>query len=785
MITAPEHKVPAKRRRLPTGSPVVASLTGAVSAALLVLLFLLGEWFIWSVSFHDAALYLAYELGFTLLPGVLAYVVLTGRAALGLEQVAIGWALGFALELIAFVVTASTGHRSLFVLYPVVVGVLTIPFLLSKRRVRRERLQIKRRGWIWALALVQIVVIAYFAEQSFSVSPPPLTVPELSYQIENSYYQDKVLFVSLAAEAVHHWPLQDPNLAGTALHYHYFYFLHEAAVHQVTGISLFQEEFRLVLPVLALLVLLQFAYAGRVFARSPASGVVGAVLFLFIGAFDPFPRVPSEFFPLSYLSGTYLFGLAFFLPAVTEMGVILRGTTERNRVAHWILAFVLLAASAGSKGSIPPVVLGGLVLLGLFALARDRALLWKVMGLGLGAAAIYATSRLTIYRDTGGDLPVHPLYILERELPAILIVLAILAIVFAWRGRGRLRRVLIALGSALVLLVLAALAPDWFPHAGVTYGFNPFEWGIVGQEQPFTYLHQFILHWAPFLGAFWTIAVVVGTLKLLEVLIPGLIGLWVSRREQNRNLVLWLFALLLSSLVPFYAFNLAGDSQGYFLVYGYVAGCLLAGAGLVALWKRYVRPLGTRLVIAGGLVVLLLLLWSIDRPLEPPASKKFFWRAMAAPINPPGCCNKNLTPELYEGLLWLSRHTSPSDVLAVNDQYQDLAGQDPRNYYYSAFAERRVLLGGQFKGALVGPFYPPKATADADPDSTPFPERTRINNAIFLRGDRAAVAEAKRKYGVRYLVASKLHGATPTQLKAVSRLGKVVFDNSAVEIISV
>jgi hypothetical protein len=775
VITAPEHKVPLKRRRLPTRSPVVASLTGAVSAALLVLLVLLGEWFIWSVSFHDAALYLAYELGFTLLPGVLAYVVLTGRAALGLEQVAIGWALGFALELIAFVVTASTGHRSLFVLYPVVVGVLTIPFLLSKRRVRRERLQIKRRGWIWALALVQIIVLVYFAEQSFSISPPPQSVPEVSY------YQDKVLFVSLAAEAVHHWPLQDPQLAGTALHYHYFYFLHEAAVHQVTGISLFQEEFRLCLPVLALLVLLQFAYAGRVFARSPASGVVGGTLFFLISSFDPFPTVPSDLFPLSYLSGTFLFGLALFLPAVTEMGVILRGATERNRFAHWIVAFVLLGASAGSKGSIPPVVLGGLVLLGLFALVRDRVLLWKVVGLGLGAAAIYALSRLTIYRDTGAEFPIHPLYILGRELPAILIVLAIIAVVFAWRDRRRSRRA-IALVSAIAFLVFAALIPDWLPHAGVTYGFNPFEWGIVGEEQPFKYLHQFIPDWAPFLGVFWTIAVVFATLKLLLALIPGLLGVWVSRREQSRTLVLWLLALLLSSLVPFYAFVLAGDSQVYFLAYGYAAGCVLAGAGLVALWKRYVGPVAIRAVVAGGLVVLLLLIWSVDRPLE--SSPKNFWQGLTkGPL--PGCCDANMTPGLYAGLRWLSHNSSPNDVLAVNDQYQDLAGLDPRNYNYAAFAERRVMLGGQFKGALVGPFYPPKTAADAYPTTTPFPTRVRLNNAIFQRADRAALTEAKRRYGVRYLVASKLHGATPEQLKAVGRLGRIVFDNSSVEIISV
>ena len=37
-----------------------------------------------------------------------------------------------------------------------------------------------------------------------------------------SYYADVVWNIAMAAEALHHWPLDVPSLAGVPLRYHYF-----------------------------------------------------------------------------------------------------------------------------------------------------------------------------------------------------------------------------------------------------------------------------------------------------------------------------------------------------------------------------------------------------------------------------------------------------------------------------------------------------------------------------------------------------------------------------------
>ena len=71
----------------------------------------------------DAVLYLAYEAGFVVIPGWLAYSC-PDPPSRGppLRQLAMGWALGYVLEILAFMLTASVAARGLFLAYPLVVG---------------------------------------------------------------------------------------------------------------------------------------------------------------------------------------------------------------------------------------------------------------------------------------------------------------------------------------------------------------------------------------------------------------------------------------------------------------------------------------------------------------------------------------------------------------------------------------------------------------------------------------------------------------------------------------
>lgn len=66
----------------------------------------------YGVALGEALLYATYELGFVALPGWLAYRALSHRPGGPLRQLAMGWALGYVLEILALMLTASTGTRA-------------------------------------------------------------------------------------------------------------------------------------------------------------------------------------------------------------------------------------------------------------------------------------------------------------------------------------------------------------------------------------------------------------------------------------------------------------------------------------------------------------------------------------------------------------------------------------------------------------------------------------------------------------------------------------------------
>jgi hypothetical protein len=137
----------------------------------------------------------------------------------------------------------------------------------------------------------------------------------------------------------------------------------------------------------------------------------------------------------------------------------------------------------------------------------------------------------------------------------------------------------------------------------------------------------------------------------------------------------------------------------------------------------------------------------------------------------------NVDRGLYDGLVWIRDHTPTNVVLAV-DNYDRVSGtyRFPIFVEYAAFAERRVFLEGwrfSTRSWKIG------ASESLLVRKIPFPERLRLNEAVFVRGDKRALRTLVERYGVRYLVRDIHHGHTRTQLL---RLGRLVFSNPSVAI---
>ena len=83
-----------------------------------------------------------------------------------------------------------------------------------------------RRRQAAAVAAVAVAALLLLAAASFSQAP----LPESKASV--SYYPDLVWGMSFAAEALHHWPVTTPQVAGEPLRYHTFAFLEMAATAQ-------------------------------------------------------------------------------------------------------------------------------------------------------------------------------------------------------------------------------------------------------------------------------------------------------------------------------------------------------------------------------------------------------------------------------------------------------------------------------------------------------------------------------------------------------------------------
>jgi hypothetical protein len=138
---------------------------------------------------------------------------------------------------------------------------------------------------------------------------------------------------------------------------------------------------------------------------------------------------------------------------------------------------------------------------------------------------------------------------------------------------------------------------------------------------------------------------------------------------------------------------------------------------------------------------------------------------------------KDVDRGLYDGLDWIRLHTSVDDVIAVDNYRRHVVGTfAPIFVDYSAFSERRVFLEGWYyttRSWEVG------GSGSMTSRIIPFPERLRLNEAVFVRGDRAALRTMVDRFHVSYLVRDFRNGHGRADL---SRLGKLVFRNPSVAI---
>jgi hypothetical protein len=697
----------------------------------------------------DALLYLAYEAAYVVLPGCVVYRALSGRPGGALRTLATGWALGYVLEILAFMLTAATGTRPAFVAYPLLVLVAGVVVARARRRPRvgSDVTADPPDRFGWLVTAVCLGAVGYISLAYFPGSPLPGAASV-------SYFIDDPRWISLAAEAKHHWPITEPSVSGQPLPYHYFVNIHMAGASQVTGIGLPLVYLRLYLLPMIVLLVLELVVAGRSLARSARVGLAAAGLAVFVGQLrlDSRHTVLSDtpflgpLFTYLFRSPSFVFGLILFVPLMTLLGECVTGR-ERVRLGGWALIALFMIGASDAKVVILPVVLVALALYATVSwVVRRRVPFSALTGAGL-ALLVIGIVYVMQYRGHPSELRVRP-FAIFGVMPAV-------AVLKGYAAGG--------------------LPP--FPGKHLLLSAGGVVFGLVG-----------------FLGA-------------------QLVGLvWILRRRVPRFAPeqLWLMALLIAGLVLGLTLSEPGTAnQLYFVGYGVIAGCVLSAEGLGVAWANRPARVGSppRMLaaVAVWVVALAALMWaplhawSFSGPQKEPHLYLFWYAGLVIGVgvllvaarrwlgptrriaglvgcaalvavgvlDAPGiylgpalagtgtpAVSKRfmpVSPELYRSLAWIRDHTPPGAVLAVNNQWLEAGRTKPFDFDYSAFSERRVFLEGWAYSQGV------RDRGFLTVNSNPFPDRLRLNRAAFL-GDDRALAVMGKEYGVRYLLVDPTGG---------------------------
>ncbi len=776
-------------------APLAGRWAGGVSG-LLVASALVAIWLASGVAVGDIARFVAFEALYVVFPGCLLYTLLSPTLGGRLRILAIGWPLGYALEIGAFAVTAALHARGVFTFLPLLAAVtLGVPVVRRHRRNRREVEGHDRRGGAIepATALSRArgpglesllgagaiaLALALLAFRFFARYP----LPEHAGSV--FYFVDNVWDVSMAAEALHHWPIVQSYLAGHPLRYYIGVFIHVAAIKQVTGAPIAVVILRL-LPATAIVVaMLQFWCLGGLLSRSRWAGPVTVALLLVVENMKLYPTHTKAFgvalFSEFTWSPTYGFGVIFLLGLLILLRAQLLDRNATGAGARTPGRSTAFEAAAGSLLMLGILVLGGgavkttaiatfaagLGVYWLWRLARRRMdrLLSYCLALSL---ACFAAMYLLLLSGASGpaatEITLAPLDFMKYTVfgsalvshPGLAPQVGATTVILLWK--------LLPVAGVLWLLWRRG---EWSSYASLALAVF-----VVG-------FFVYVLTGSPADNESYFIWY--GYIALIPLATVGLIGVWSDVPEDARRLVVRACGLALivglaiaGATLRLHATGaLAGARRvSWYLWYGGTLG--LVGGLVVLCSLRLERRLAPRLSSAGaragacGVLLLAVLGCAESIALAVPGT----WRTVAdrqtVPRDSPS--SPGMTAALYQGLIWVREHTDRCDVLAVNTpEIVSATSSKPDSgyFYYSAFTEREVF----FESWVM--------TIQGQHGEQPYPQLFELNREATTLARPAAVRELARR-GVSYILIDKTHGGAAQEPPSVSRL---VFANSALQV---
>ncbi|MBE3013297.1 hypothetical protein IL992_29550 [Microbispora sp. NEAU-D428] len=695
---------------------------------------------LYGVSASDLSAFATYlAVGLTL-PGMLLIRCLyRGRRTL-VEEIALGLALGYAIEVPAYIAARAAGLPLLVLAFPV--GTYTL--FLVVPRLRGHWKGGPRRAsplwWSWSIALVIVYLVVWSAATFFRANA--LTWPALALS-----HVDTPFHLSLIGELKHHLPPTVPAVAGEPLLYHWFVHAELAATSWVTGVEPVVLLLRLaMLPMLAALVVLVGVIALRVLESRPAAlTAVLAALFmaapsLHLGSNGVFTWGGIQ--DAAWISPSQTFGGVLFAPAVLLLIDILEDTDAlgARRLGRWLLLAVFLVAVMGAKATYLPLLATGIAAVaGVEAMRRRRPPRPALIALGMTVTCLLF-AQAVLFRGARQGLDFSPSSVslhLWKEFtgrsdgppPAAVIGLSFLFLacwLFTWSG------VLGLLGRPRLLMRPAIVVMTGMGTAGLGAAL------LLGN------IHLNQLYFLRATYPYMAVVTVYGLVTAVRgsraspLTVAGAAGLGVAAA--------YLIPLCCGVEIP-----LAPGRPPALVYLPYIAlAAVLLPAGIVLIVRRG----------RAGWALTLSMVAAIGLPAEAHARILAIVQGIAG-ARTEALAGPVTEPSVPRGALaaarWLRGHSNPDDLVATNDhvRWADPNSCDSRHSWVSALTERRVLVEGWAYTAKNWDRLRP----GQGPECTRFWDiaRLRSNDAAFLTPSPESIRRLWTDYGVRWLFSDERH----------------------------
>ena len=677
----------------------------------------------------QTAIFGAYVTFGIALPGMLWVRLLRSRPSHISEDLTMGLAVGYCIEIATYVAARAVGAPLLFVLWPIstLVAFTAVPALRRHWRGGGTRAPI---WWSWSLAVMLGYLLIYSAG-TFFVSQH-LTGTDTPY-VDMPYH------LALIGELINHVPPQIPYASGVPLAYHWFFYAEAAATSWVTGIEPVTLLYRLSgLPMFVAFVILTATAAVRLTGRS-WTGPVAVAVALFDTVAAPYswagtPVFDTQTLSRTWISPTNLFGLALFAAIILTFIDLLQADTSVPR-RYWLLSVLLVFCCAGAKASLLPLLIVGLlavvagVAIGRHRLHGSAAAGLVLAGVGLLLATILlyggTTRGLVIGLDSLRSLSFVSLAggkyaggMSGVVMPILGLLIALVLWSFQWAGMCGLLVRHHGSPNARILLLLGICA------------------GALGAVTVFSY---------PGLSQVYYLTAAAGAFGVLTA--AGIAAV-VPARARYFPLIVCVSVAALVGATAVVAIAAIGPANVPTLDTAHLSGVLpviilpvLALLGVAVTAFLVLRLVAPKWPVLQGAVPLLVIAVVMGFSLPNVAT------VLASPINGPRLSGLAVPSDGIDVARWLRDHSDPDDLVATNlhcTSYSPLDNScDPRSFWVSAYSERRILVEGWA--------YTPRTITTGAPFWDP--SLFAANDAAFTDPSAAAVAKLRDAYGVRWLFA--------------------------------